>query len=169
MKKGRKFMVYKKSWSDWWRQFLGLSPDGYHEVLKILQDRYVDEMHHVKIYTQHAGKMQYPQFRERLLAIAADEARHAEWLAEKITLFGGKLPSAAEIPASEKTSWQYLLADLDEEKHCSDEMIEQMQTVRDELPDINEMLERIYEDGEKHRAEIRNMLMRSDPQSQTIG
>ena len=162
-------MTYQKSWSDWWRRFLGVSPDGYREVLKILQDRYVEEMHHVKLYTQHAGKMQYPQFRERLLAIAADEARHAEWLAGKITLFGGKLPSVAEIPASEKTSWQYLLADLDEEKHCSDELIERMQTVREELPDIAQVLERIFEDSEKHRGEIRDMLMRSDPQAHQTG
>ena len=162
-------MVYQKSWSDWWRQFFGLSPDGYREVLKILQDRYADEMRHVQRYAQHAGKMQYPQFRERLLAIAADEARHAEWLAEKIILFGGKLPSVAEISPSEKTSWQYLLADLDEEKQCSDELIERMQTVREELPDIAQVLERIYEDGEKHRAEIRDMLMRSDPQSRMTG
>ena len=138
-------------------------------MLKILQDRYAEEMHHVKLYTQHAGKMQYPQFRERLLAIAADEARHAEWLAEKITLFGGRLPSVAEAPASEKSSWQYLLADLDEEKHCSEELIERMQTVREELPDIARVLERIYEDGEKHRAEIRDMLMRSDPQARLTG
>ena len=158
-------MVYQKSWSDWWRQFLGLSPDGYREVVKILQDRYVDEMRHVTRYTQHAQRMQYPQFRERLLAIAADEARHAEWLAEKITLFGGKLPRVPEPPTTEKNSWQYLLADLDEEKHCSEELIEQMQTVRDELPDIAAVLERIYEDGARHRAEIRDMLMRSDPQS----
>ena len=40
-----------------------------------------------------------------------------------------------------------------------------MQTVRDKLPDIAAMLERIYEDSEKHRNEIRGMLMRSDPQS----
>jgi bacterioferritin (cytochrome b1) len=162
-------MVYQKSWSDWWRQFLGLSPDGYRQVLKILQDRYVDEMHHVQGYAQHAGKMQYPQFRERLLAIAADEARHAEWLADKIKLFGGKLPSVAESPAAKKNSWQYLLADLDEEKHCSEELIEQMQTVRDEMPDVAEVLGRIYEDGEKHRVEIREMLMRSDPQSRMTG
>jgi bacterioferritin (cytochrome b1) len=158
-------MVYEKSWSDWWQKFLGCSPDGYREVVKILQDRYVDEMRHVKRYTQHAERMQYPQFREKLLRIAADEARHAEWLADKITLFGGKLPNVPEVPAAEKNSWQYLLADLDEEQHCSAELIEQMQTVREELPDIAEVLERIYEDGEKHRAEIRDMLMRSDPQS----
>jgi bacterioferritin (cytochrome b1) len=158
-------MSHVRSWSDWWRTFLGFSPDGYREVVKILQDRYIDEMRHVTRYTQHAARMQYPQFREKLLRIAADEARHAEWLADKITLFGAKLPGVPELPAAEKNSWQYLLADLDEEKDCSDELIEEMQTVREELPDIAEVLERIYEDGEKHRAEIRAMLMRSDPQS----
>lgn len=40
-----------------------------------------------------------------------------------------------------------------------------MQTVRNELPDIAEGLERIYEAGERHQREIRAMLMRSDPQS----
>lgn len=158
-------MVYERSWSDWWQKFLGCSPDGYREVVKILQDRYVDEMRHVKRYSQHAERMQYPQFREKLLRIAADEARHAEWLADKITLFGGKLPGVPEVPAAEKNSWQYLLADLDQEQHCSAELIEEMQTVREELPDIAEVLERIYEDGEKHRAEIRDMLTRNDPQS----
>jgi hypothetical protein len=33
------------------------------------------------------------------------------------------------------------------------------------LPDIAAMLERIYQDSEKHPKEIRGMLLRSDPQS----
>ena len=162
-------MTYQKSWSDWWRQFLGLSPDGYREILRLLQERYVDEMQHVKLYTAHAEKMRYRQFRERLLAIAADEARHAEWLAERNSLFGGKLPSLPEVNTNGKNSWQELLADLDEEQHCSAELIVMMQTVRNEMPETAEILERIYEDGIKHRAEIRDMLMRSDPQSHQTG
>lgn len=156
---------YEKSWSDWWREFLGVSPGGYHHAIKLLCARYLEEMRHVQRYTQHAEHMQYPQFREKLLRIAADEARHAEWLAQKIALFGGKLPHVpAEAPTT-KNSWQYLLGDLEEEKHCSEDMIEMMQSLRDELPDIAAMLERIYEDSERHRSEIRAMLMRSDPQS----
>ena len=158
-------MRMEKSWADSWRQFFGLSPEGYREIVKVLQDRYVEEMLHVKRYTQHAQKMQYPQFRERLLGIAAEEARHGEWLAEKIALLGGKLPEVPEIPANGINSWQYLLADLDEEKHCGADLIEKMQTVRNELPDIAEGLERIYEEGQRHQAEIREMMMRSDPQS----
>ena len=158
-------MVDQNGWSSWWRKFLGVSDGGYHDVVKILQDRYVEEMQRVKRYAAHAQRMQYPQFREKLLRIAADEARHAEWLAEKITLFGARLPSVPEMPADEKNSWQYLLADLSEEQHSSENLIEQIQTVREELPEIAHVLERIYEEGEKHRAEIRDMLMRSDPQS----
>ena len=158
-------MASENKWSDWWRKFLGVSDGGYHDVIKILQDRYVEEMLRVKRYSAHAQRMQYPQFREKLLGIAADEARHAEWLAEKITLFGARLPSVPEIPPDEKNSWQYLLADLNDEQHSSENLIAQMQTVREELPEIAKVLERIYEDGQKHRAEIRDMLMRSDPQS----
>jgi bacterioferritin (cytochrome b1) len=158
-------MRLEKSWSNCWRQLFGLSPEGYREIVKVLQDRYVEEMLHVKRYTLHAQKMQYPQFRERLLGIATEEARHGEWLAAKITLLGGKLPTVPEIPTGERNSWQYLLADLDEEKHCGADLIEKMETVRDELPDIAEGLERIYEEDERHQAAIRAMLMRSDPQS----
>lgn len=158
-------MGHEKRWSDWWRKFLGCSLNGYQRTVKILQDRYVDEMLHVKRYTRHAQKMQYPQFRDRLLAIAADEARHAEWLAEKITLFGAELPSVPDDANGEKNSWQYLLADLDAERRRSAELFQEIQTVRTELPDVAAVLERIYEDGTKHRAEIREMLMRSDPQA----
>lgn len=80
------------------------------------------------------------------------------------------MPSLPQIPATEhNNSWQYLLADVEDEMHCSEELIEQMQTVRDEMPDVAKMLERIYEDGAKHRAEIRKMLMRSDPQAGLTG
>lgn len=161
-------MTYERRWSDWWNEFLGCSPDGHRAVVKILQERYVDEMRHVKRYVQHAESMRYPQFREKLLRIAAEEEGHAEWLAAKLQLFVGPLPSVPEVPASNKNSWQSLLADLDAEEHCSAELIEEMQTVRKELPDIAEVLERIYEDGAKHRAEIRDMLMRSDPQAVSL-
>src|SRR5262245_18500215 len=148
-------MRYQRTWSEWWRQFLGLSPDGYRKVVEILQDCYAEEMRHVNLYSRHAPKMQYPQFRERLLAIAADKARHAEWLAEKIKLFGGDLPSVPETPGNGKNSWRHLVDALDENTDSSAKLIEVTQTVREELPDIAQVLERILEDGVKHRAEIR--------------
>lgn len=154
-----------KSWLEWWRRFLGLSPTGYLQVVEILRQRYIEEIQHVKRFTQHAQRMQYPQFREKLLRIASDETQHAEWIAEKINLLGGKIPVVPETPVTEKNSWQYLLADLDEEKHCDAELMEQIQSMGAELPGVTEVLQRISQDGAKHREEIREMLMRSDPQS----
>ncbi len=64
-----------------------------------------------------------------------------------------------------KIAGSICLRDVEEAKHGSKDLSEQIQTVRDKLPDIAAMLERIYQDSEKHRNEIRGMLMRSDPQS----
>lgn len=65
---------------------------GYYRVLGILRSRYSDETQHAQQFMQHAQRMQYPQFREELLRIAGDESKYADWLAEKITQFGGSLP-----------------------------------------------------------------------------
>jgi len=158
-------MDRSKHWAGWWRRFLGLSPDGYHKAVEILRERYIDESRQVMRYLRHAQKMQYPQFREKLLRIAEDEARHAEWIAEKIKTFGGRLPEVPEIVADEHNSWQYLMADLEEERLCAAEIEEDIQEIKPELPAVAEMLERIHEEGKRHRKEIREMLMRSDPQA----
>jgi rubrerythrin len=158
-------MAENKRWSDWWRQFLGFSSDGYQRAVEILTKRYIEESQHVERLTQHAQRMQYPQFRDKLLAIAADEAKHVEWLAEKIKLFGGRLPEVSPTSEPVKNSWQYLLEDLNEGQICAAELMEEAQSLREELPTVAEVLERIYQDGVRHRDEIRKMLMKSDPQS----
>ena len=158
-------MKNKNSWSEWWREFLGFSGDPYCRATEILSERYREKSQHVARFTQHAERMQYPQFRKKLLEIAADEAKHLEWLAEKIKLFGGRLPDVAPVMEGTKNSWQYLLEDLTEAQRSAPELLEQAQSLREQFPDIAEMLERIYRDGVKHREAIRDMLMKSDPQS----
>src|SRR5580765_5938896 len=112
-------MSDKNSWSEWWRQFLGFSADGSHKASEILMQRYIEKSQHVARFTQHAERMQYPQFRKKLLAIAADETKHVERLAEKIKLFGARLPDVPPVPAATKNSWRYLLEDLNEEQHSA--------------------------------------------------
>jgi len=158
-------MSVKKSWSEWWREFLGHSPDGTRKALEILSQRYIEASQHVARFTYHAERMQYPHFRDRLLTIATEEAKHGEWIAEKIKLLGGRLPEVPPFTATEKTSWQYLSEDLNEEQQRSGELIEQARSLRPELPAVAEVLERIYEDSRRHRETLREMLMRSDPQS----
>jgi bacterioferritin (cytochrome b1) len=158
-------MAVNKSWSAWWREFLGHSPDGTRKALEILSQRYIEASQQIARFTHHAERMHYPHFRDSLLAIAAEKAKHVEAIAEKIKLLGGRLPDVPPLTITEKTSWQYLSEDLNEELQRSVGLIEQARTLRAELPAVAEVLERIYEDSRRHRETLREMLMRSDPQS----
>jgi rubrerythrin len=158
-------MKKKNSTWAWWREFLGFSVDPYCQAREILTERYREKSRHVALFTQHAERMQYPQFRKRLLEIAADEAQQVEWLADKIRMFGGRLPDIPAVNEPSKNSWQYLLEDLTEEQRSAPELLEQAQILREHFPDIAETLERVYRDGVKHRETLRDMLMKSDPQS----
>jgi bacterioferritin (cytochrome b1) len=158
-------MAVNKSWSAWWREFLGHSADGTRKAFAILSQRYVEASQAIARFKQHADRMQYPHFRDRLLTIATEKAKHSEWIAERIKLLGGRLPDVPPITVTEKTSWQYLSEDLNEEQQCSVALIEQARSLRAELPAVAEVLERIYEDSRRHRETLREMLMRSDPQS----
>jgi len=149
----------------WWRRFLGSAPDRRQIALEVLSERYIDESQQLVRFTEHAEKMQYPQFREKLLAIAANQAEHVEKIAERIKQLGGRLPGVPPLPSSEKNSWQYLLEALNETQRSSAERLAQAQSIREELPEIAELLMQIDQDGTHHRAAIRDMLMKSDPQS----
>ena len=158
-------MSVKSSLSEWWRRWFGSAREGYYAALGILRSRYADEKQHAARFVQHAQKMQYPQFRDTLLRIAADESKHAEWIAKKINELGGSLPAVVKTSAMEKNSWQYLLEDLEEERRCAADLESDMLTIETDYPDIVELFQRIDEDERKHRDEIREMLMRSDPQA----
>src|SRR5262245_14746402 len=75
----RRIMGRNRSWSEWWRGFLGIGSDGYRKALEILCTRYLEENQHVARYRAQAEKLQYPQFRIKLSAIAADETKHVNW------------------------------------------------------------------------------------------
>jgi len=153
-------MSLTSNWSQWWRRWFG---NGYSEVMGILRHRYADEMQHAARFSQHAQKMQYPQFRDALLRIASDETKHAGWIAEKIRALEGQLPDVLETPLLEENSWQYLLTDLEEERRCGADLEEEILSIQSDYPDIAELLQRIDDEERRHRDEIREMAMRSDP------
>ena len=78
-------------WS-WWQKSLGSKSIRREVLLNLLRHRYVREKQHAMRYRQHAERMSYPQFRDALLSIAAEEELHAQWLSAKITELGEKLP-----------------------------------------------------------------------------
>jgi len=158
-------MSVSSSWKAWWRSFLGVSPDLSAGAVEILGRLYIEESQHATRFTQQAQKMRYPQFRAKLLEIAADESRHAAWIAEKINLLGGSPPALPRTEFEEGNSWQLMLDDLEEHRKCAAELLEQIRHFRPDLPGIADMLQRIYDEGAKHRHDLREMLMRSDPQA----
>lgn len=153
----------RKNRTESWLRFLGLMPNGRRRSLDILQERYIEEKQHVQRFTYHAQQMQYPQFRDKLLQIAAEEQEHVEWLGDKIILLRGKFPDVPDIPLGGANSWATLLMDLEEEKHCAAELIERIRMSPPEFPDVSDVLQRIYDDEIKHRDALREMLIRSDP------
>jgi bacterioferritin (cytochrome b1) len=155
-------MAFSKDWSERWRRFLAPPPSGDRKALDILRQRYVEEMQAAGRFKQHAQEMQYPQFREKLLQIATENSKHAEWIAEKIATLAGKLPEVPERRSMDENSWQYLLTDLEEENRSVDHLPEQIWSIESDHPDITAVLQRIYEEEKKYRGEIREMLMRSD-------
>lgn len=157
-------MALKKEWSEWWRRFLGNSPEGNGKAaVDILRRRYVEAMQQTDRLKQHAQKMHYPQFRDKLLDMAADKSKRARWIAEKIVTLGGKLPEVPELRSTDKNSWQYLLMDLEEENRCAEHLTEQIWSTESDHADINEFLQQINQAEKKDREAIREMLMRSDP------
>jgi rubrerythrin len=148
-----------------WRRLLGLAPRGYLGAVEVLRARYIEERQHAKRFTEQAAKMRYPQFRDKLLNMAAEETKHANWIAEKIRLLGGNLPEAPDVSIGEQNSWRYLLDDIEKERRCGDELFDQIIRIEPELPLVAQVLQRICDDEAKHRSELREMLMRSDSQA----
>jgi len=155
-------MDFRQNWSKWWRGFLGASPDRNQVAIEILGQRYVDELQGIGQLIQHADKMQYPQFREKLLHIVTDKNKHAERISEKIIALGGKLPEVPEHRSTGQNSWQYLRMDLAEQKRNADRLPEQIWRTASDHPDIGRLLQRIFDAEKRHRQEIMDMIMRSD-------
>ncbi|HEY1234162.1 MAG TPA: hypothetical protein VGH22_12365 [Candidatus Binatia bacterium] len=61
-------MKNKHSWSDWWREFFGFPGDSYRSAMEFISERYLEKAQHVARFHQQAERMQYPQFRQKLLA-----------------------------------------------------------------------------------------------------
>jgi hypothetical protein len=104
-----------------------------------------------------------PQFRDKLLEMAAEKSKRTQWLAEKIVALGGKRPEVPALRSTDKNSWQYLLMDLEEENRYAERLTEQIWGNESDHADIIEFLQQISEADKKDHAAIREMLMRSDP------
>ena len=158
-------MSFKINFSELRRRLFGSWVKRGDRVLRTLYARYIDESQHAARFRQHAEGMHYAQFRSALHRIATDELDHAELLADKIRQLGGSVPDVPITAATKKTPWGCLLEDLEEERRCGAELEQEILTSARDYADIADLLRRIEHDERTHRDEIREMLMRSDPQA----
>ena len=131
-------------------------------LLEVLCAEYASEVQMGNLFREHAQKMHYPHFRERLLRIAAAEEKHAEWLREKIFGLQGTLPEVPLTETTGKNTWECLLMDLEEERRCVADLEDRLLKVEPIDPEIALGLRQIQEEEKHHRDEIRDLLMRSD-------
>ena len=152
--------------SDRWGKWFDSCAETRTAVLSVLRHRYVRESQHAMRYRQHAEKIHYPEFREALISIAAEEEKHAESIGAKIKELGETLPDVIPIQvAKEQNSWFYLRTDLEEEERCAEEWQADLPALSGEFPEVTVLLQRIDGDCKRHWLRFRAMLAHSDPLS----
>ena len=152
-----------KQWLEWWGRLLDLPQDSSRQAMNVLQQRYVEETQQRDRFSQHADKMHYPQFREKLLQISDEKTKYADRIAAAIVALGGKLPSVPELRSTDENSWQQLMIALADENRSADHLAQLLRGIESDIPDVVKLLQQISEQQKQHRSEVREMLMRSDP------
>jgi rubrerythrin len=137
--------------------------DDRQKLLELLCEAYLDEIKDIANFTWHAERMYYAHFRERLLRIVAEEQTHVRWLGEKMRALGGDLPLPVETPVRGKNTWESLRMDLQEERKDQGELLRGLRAAEHLDPEIAEGLARLRRDEREHRAELLDMLMKSEP------
>jgi len=162
-------MSLSQMMSSGWRNFLTRFAVNYRQTL--IEDvgaAYRAELDLAARCTQHAHRVHYPQFRVELLRIAAEVQAHLPWLQEQILALGGHLPSSPPPPTVEGNSWECFRRDVEEVRRGCGHLLEWIHRTEREAPEIAAGLQRIRKDKLRHREEFRQMLMKSDPYTNSM-
>ena len=159
-------MAVARKRSNWWSTFFGVRQEARPLALDLLLGCYIREKQQATRYREHAERMRYEQFRQALIRMAQVQDANAAALAQKIEALGEPVPDVPPVDvADERNSWYYLRSDLEEEQRTAGELSGDLLAISAEFPEVAEILRRIDNDGRKNRAELRDMLARSDPQA----
>jgi hypothetical protein len=148
----------------WWHRCCdALHPNPHPTLLEALRDTYVAAAHTVTQLTQDAERMEYPQFRARLLGMAAEDQGHVTWLRDTLRARGGAIPTLARSPTVAPTSWAALLREVAAERHAFEALLEPMHLAEQADPEIAEGFHRLCAAKQQHQAMLLDMLVKSDP------
>jgi rubrerythrin len=149
--------------SGWQQCCDALHPDPRPTLLEALRDTYLAAAHAVTQFTQDAERMEYPQFRARLLRMAAEDQEHVTWLRDILLARGGAIPTRAGPPMVAPTSWEALLRDVAAERRAYEALLEPMHLAEQADPEIAEGFRRLRAAKQQHRETLLDMLVKSDP------
>lgn len=113
--------------------------------------------------THHAERMYYPQFRDRLLQIAAEDRDQLDWFTEQILALEGEVPVAADPPQMGKNNWDCLRLDLEHKHSSCRELARPVHLAALVNPDLSNQLVRIHTQVRRQREEIRSLFMQCEP------
>jgi ferritin-like metal-binding protein YciE len=147
-----------------WQQCCdALHPDPHPTLLEALRDTYLATAHAVTQVTQDAERMEYPQFRARLLHMAAEDQGHVMWLHDTLLARGGAIPTGACPPTVAPTSWVALLREVAAERRASEALLEPMYLAEQADPEMAAGFRRLRAATQQHREALLDMLVKSDP------
>jgi rubrerythrin len=147
----------------WQQGCAALHPAPRPTLLEALRDTYLATAHTVTQVTQDAERMEYPQFRARLLQMAAEDQGHVTWLRDTLLARGGALPTGACPPTGAPTSWAALLRELAAARRAYDALLGPMQLAEQADPELAAGFRRLRAATQRHRAGLLEMLVKSDP------
>jgi hypothetical protein len=97
----------KEALYEGWRYFFkALEADDRQQLLKVLREEYLEEAQDVAQFSQHVKYMPYPQFRDSLRRLIAEEQAHVQWLRDKILALGSQIPAYSPVPKAGKNTWE---------------------------------------------------------------
>jgi hypothetical protein len=140
-----------------------LHPDPRPTLLEALRDTYLATAHTVTQFTLDAERMEYPQFRARLLHMAAEDQTHVTWLRDTLLARGGAIPTGACPPTVAPTSWAALLRDVAAERRAYEALLEPIHLAEQADPEMAEGFRCLRAAKQQHREALLDMLVKSDP------
>jgi rubrerythrin len=149
--------------SGWQQCCDALHPDPHPTLLEALRDTYLAAAHTATQFTQDAEGMEYPQFRARLLRMAAEDQGHVTWLRDTLLARGGAIPTHACPSTVAPTSWVALLREMAAERRAYEALLEPIQLAEQADPEIAEGFRRLRAAKQRHREVLLDMLVKSDP------
>src|SRR5262245_38788472 len=102
-------------------------------LIDLLAEEWLKADKDTRQFEEHAQRMVYPSFRQRLLGIAAEERQFGEWLRQSILKLGGEPPQASLAIKIGRNSWECLLADVEQEGRDSAAMLSHIYTVAERV------------------------------------